>query len=420
MNKRFVLAAGLVLAVTRLEAASCVQDSVRDPNGNDYIRLLGTPGKQTAVVNIAAASTLVSLDCNGDGDFADPGEINGVDLGPVRGVDLQLGGSDTITVNLASNLTAADSRTIKVLLGPGTNVLNLGSTGAYALDPNAFYTVEINGGAGIDKATLDFSQVNDAGSISVRADLGAGSDGMVVKAPLVNFQAFFAVDVALGLGNNSFTFTDGRCQSQSTERVDVQGDAGADNVTFNFGQLSDALKLLRVDLGAGNDTFTANFDLASFSLFGNQPLHLTVNGGAGNDTIRVGRNGTIGPAFAGNVVELDLDGGPGNDTINVDFGGGGFDFAGVGGERLRIDGGNGLDTISATLDSTTNSTASHDVSISGGPLADKISFTQNTSGSGTHRWFGGAALIDGSFGAPDTCTLAGNVAANAHKRNCEL
>jgi hypothetical protein len=421
MNKRFWLAAGLVFAVTRLEAATCGAFVYNDQqNNNLYLRVTGTAGKQTVVIDITATTTTLSLDCNGDGDFVDAGEINAVDQGTVQGLDLQVGGSDVISVNLTGSLTSLDPKIVKVLLGGGTNVLNMGS-GPVSLGLNARYLVDIVGGVGIDKPTLDFSSMTgDSGALQIRADLGAGNDTMVVKAPGLGGGGFLSVDAALGLGTNSFTYTDGFGATDSTARIDVQGDAGVDMVTMNFAHASDARLLLTADLGAGNDKFFGNFDLANTSVPVNQPLHLTVNGGLGNDTITVGRNGTTGPAVAGNMVELDLNGGAGNDIITVDFGGGGFQFSALGGERLRIDGGNGVDLINVILDSITATAARHDISISGGALADRINFTQNTSGAGTHSWFGGAALIDGSFGSTDTCTVAGSAAANAHKRNCEL
>jgi hypothetical protein len=418
MNTRLGLAAALVFAVTPLEAATCSSIMYSDREGATFLRVTGTAAKQTVVIDIAATTTILSLDCNGDGDFLDAGEINAVDQGLVQGLDLQLGGADVISVNLAGNLTSSDSKIVKVLFGGGTNVLNMGS-GNFQLFNNSRYLIDIVGGNGLDKPTLDFSSLNaNSGALQVQADLGAGNDIMVVKAPPLGSGGFVSVDAALGLGTNAFTYTNAVGVSDSTQRIDVQGDAGIDTVTMNFAHASDSRQLLSVDLGAGNDKFLGNFDLANTFVPTNQPFHLTVNGGPGNDVVTVGRNGTTGPAVAGDMVELDLNGGAGNDTISVDFGGGGFAFSSLGGERLRIDGGSGFDLINVTLDSTTPTTARHDISISGGAMADTINFTQNTSGGGNHSWFGGAALVDGSFGA-DTCTVAGSAAANSHKRNCE-
>jgi len=419
MIKRVALAAGVVLAVSRLEAATCYS-FVGGSQTSRSLYVIGNSGKQNVVVDLAAATTVLHLDCNGDGDFTDAGDVDGVDQGKMDGLELQLAGADVIRVNLAGSLTAADSKTIKVRLGPGNNVFDVIGTGAFDVGANARVQVDVAGGPGVDKPTLDFSQLNVLGAILLRAELAGGSDVMVVKSPSLASGGLFSVDAILGPGANSFTYADGPRAPDSTERVDVQGDTGPDTVRLGYAHRSEGRRTFTVDLGAGNDTLAADFDLTGFSLGPRQPLHLTVNGGPGNDTLSVGRNGTAGPAQAENAVELDLNGGPGNDTINVDFAGGGFDFENGGGERLRIDGGNGADTINVALDSTTGTTAIHDVSISGGALADKISFTQNTGGAGAHSWLGGAALVDGSFGAPDSCTVSGNAAANARKRNCEL
>src|SRR5262249_59989860 len=94
----------------------------------------------------------------GDGDFSDPGELDAEDQGGVDGLDLQLGGADTLTVNLAGSLLAGQSKSLKVLLGPGTNLLNVGSTAAFTLNADARFLIDIVGGPGTDKVTLDFSQ----------------------------------------------------------------------------------------------------------------------------------------------------------------------------------------------------------------------------------------------------------------------
>jgi hypothetical protein len=82
---------------------------------------------------------------------------------------------------------------------------------------------------------------------------------------------------------------------------------------------------LQVNMGAGNDTFTASNDLAGL-------ISLTVDGGAGNDTIN-GGNGADS-----------LIGGDGNDFID---GNGGFDTAslGAGDDVFRWDPGDGSDRV---------------------------------------------------------------------------
>ena len=82
---------------------------------------------------------------------------------------------------------------------------------------------------------------------------------------------------------------------------------------------------LTVNMGAGNDSFSASGDLASL-------IHLTVDGGAGNDAI----NGSNGADT--------LSGGDGNDVID---GNGGVDtaFLGAGDDVFRWDPGDGSDTV---------------------------------------------------------------------------
>src|SRR5262249_12716454 len=218
----------------------------------------------------------------GDGDFSDPGELDAEDQGGVDGLDLQLGGADTLTVNLAGSLLAGQSKSLKVLLGPGTNLLNVGSTAAFTLNADARFLIDIVGGPGTDKVTLDFSQWTVAGgSLSVRGDLGPRSDVAVIRAPAVQPPGGFNGHLALGPGSNVLSYSDGVTGPDADVRLDVQGDTGIDNVTLSLGHPSWGRTYYAFDLGAGNDIFRANFDLAAFSLPGSQPFQLSVSGGPG-------------------------------------------------------------------------------------------------------------------------------------------
>src|SRR5262249_42018479 len=204
------------------------------------------------------------------------------------------------------NLTGGASKLLRVVLGPGTNVLNVGSTGAFNVGAGSRLLVDVVGGPGVDKPTVDLSSLQVDGGISLRADLAAGNDVMGIKAPLVNVGGVVSVDVALGPGANALAYTDASVSDGGIEHVDIQGDAGSDFVAFNFGHVHGGRAIYTVDLGPGNDVFNANFDLGNFVVFLAQAFRLTVNGGAGSDTITVGRNGTTGPAPVGNTFELDI------------------------------------------------------------------------------------------------------------------
>src|SRR5262249_13666383 len=150
-NPLLPTAVGLLLAAARLQAGGCGVDSYGDLQTNYILKLVGSAARQTVRVDLAAGTTLLSLDCNGDGDYSDPGELDAEDEGRVDGLDLQLGGADALTVNLAGSLLAGQSKSLKVLLGPGTNLLNVGSTAAFTLNADARFLIDIVGGPGTDK-----------------------------------------------------------------------------------------------------------------------------------------------------------------------------------------------------------------------------------------------------------------------------
>src|SRR5262249_3468671 len=212
--RRFVqLSSGLALLLaTRPAAAACPVVDDYDSKGHRFLQVVGTAGKQTAIVTLGASTTVLSLDCNGDGDFTDAGlgDLNAAAEGSVDGLELQLGGADTITVNLSGDFSQV-AKALRFTLGPGTNVVNVGSSGPLTFSDEVRLQVDILGGAGVDKPSLDFSNIilNDS-AIIVRADLGGGNDVASLSAPLQNSgTAAFSVDLALGLGANSFVYNDG-------------------------------------------------------------------------------------------------------------------------------------------------------------------------------------------------------------------
>src|SRR5262249_22595348 len=120
----------LAASAAPLQAATCQASIEYDSGSHRGLRVTGTTGKQNVLINLSATTTVLSLDCNGDSDTDDAGEIDAVDQGQVDWLELQLGGADTITVNLAGNLTGGASQLLRVVLGPGTNVLHVASTAA--------------------------------------------------------------------------------------------------------------------------------------------------------------------------------------------------------------------------------------------------------------------------------------------------
>src|SRR5262249_42609542 len=134
-----------------------------------------------------------------------------------------------------------------------------------------------------------------ASTVSVRCDLGLGNDLGKVLFEELDFAASADVAVDLGAGNNSL-LVDLQAVGPLTRAfldVDVVGGAQKDDVTLTLhdrvgGGFFGASRLdVNVELGAGNDQFTANLDAvqAGFSVGALAEVRLNVKGGAGADTL---------------------------------------------------------------------------------------------------------------------------------------
>jgi hypothetical protein len=153
----------------------------------------------------------------------------------------------------------------------------------------------------------------------------------------------------------------------------VIGNAGNDTVTYNLTGDLIAARTVIAQLGAGNDTFTANlphniqttklFDLEADGNGGDNTLAVNqigtvsggtffpyLNGGGKNDTISYNFQGDIG---AGAVVGPVLLGGSGNNTINLTYAG---DDLGQLFYNSTINGGAGNNNINAQVHLGPNST----------------------------------------------------------------
>jgi hypothetical protein len=423
---RYRLFTSVVAALTWLVAprAECVPCAGLGEDGT--LLLVGTPTRQRIELTWTPVRSVVSADCNGDGDYLDAaaGDLNAMTLdGVVKAVDARLGGGgDSITILLSDDTTPGDFSNLTltaVLGGGGANTLQVVANATTTIVPGSRWTFDVRGGVGPDQAAIGLSKVVfDASSFALKADMGLGNDTLVVDVPGGRNAAGLALDASLGPGTNVLRVAEGADLTNGASlRIDVAGDAGPDAVTFDWSGLLAGRATAWVDLGAGNDKFVSNFDLDSFEVTpSNGELHLTAAGGLGNDVITVGRNGTshAGGALDGGILDLGLSGGPGNDAITVDFGDAGILFTGIGLERLRVDGGTGSDTIGVTLAAATS--GRHDIAITGGAQADTVRYSQTLAGT-TDVWVGPAALVDGGSGTPDVCVVTSN--GPVRRRNCE-
>jgi Ca2+-binding RTX toxin-like protein len=292
-------------------------DGMFGEDGND--RLIWNPGDgsdlfeggtgiDTAEVNGGNGSETFTVAANaGRVDFerVTPGPFS-IDIGTTEKLVVNLAGGDD---NFSASGDLASLISITVDGGTGNDTIH-GSNGADTLlggaDDDSLFGGDGNdtltGGAGTDHF------FGEAGNDTMIWNPGDGTDV---------FEGGDGFDTAIvngGAADEVFTAT------ANGNRVDFErvspGPFGIDIGTT---------EKLEVNLGAGNDSFTASGNLASL-------ISVKVDGGAGNDTI----NG-------GNGADTLL-GGDGNDFID---GNGGADtaFLGAGDDVFRWDQGDGSDTV---------------------------------------------------------------------------
>jgi Ca2+-binding RTX toxin-like protein len=275
-------------------------------DGSDVFE--GGDGTDTAEVNGGNGSETFTVAANGDRvDFerVTPGPFS-IDIGTTENLVVNLNGGDDI-FSASGDLASLISITVDG--GTGNDTIH-GSNGGDRLlggtgDDQLF------GGAGDD--TLIGGQGTDhmfgeAGNDTMIWNPGDGTDVL---------EGGDGVDTALvngGAGDEVFTAT------ANGNRVDFERVSPAP-----FGMDIGTTEQLVVNMGGGNDTFSASGNLASL-------IAVTVDGGDGNDTINGGN---------GNDTLL---GGDGNDFID---GNGGSDtaFLGAGDDVFKWDPGDGSDKV---------------------------------------------------------------------------
>jgi hypothetical protein len=384
------------------------------------MRILGNAGKQILVLVAEATQTTVSLDCNGNGTFTDPEDINArVFPGAIQTYDIQLLGTDDITVNIPTNWSGVSKDFQIVLLGAPNSVTVTTAPGV-ALQNNSSFLMNISGYIGNDKVNVTAPTVDNS-SFIVRSELSAGDDQEIVTLGNVLNHGVVDIDAVLDIGTNAFSLVQpaGTSVNGGTVMVRVEGDVGTDRVfTSLAGNVGPGRLELNADLGPGNDVYTGTVDLANFKIGTGGVVRLNVDGGDGSDQLKVTRNGTTGAGAATNLGLFDvrLNGGPGNDLIQVDLAGGGFKMDG-GTLAVRANGGAANDTVTVLLDADPTSTnPNFDVVVWGGNQNDIVRVVVN--GPATPANYGpvGAVLVDGGFGL-DTCSVSGTGVIK--QRSCE-
>ncbi|HWE37421.1 MAG TPA: hypothetical protein VG406_12705 [Isosphaeraceae bacterium] len=263
------------------------------------------------------------------------------------------------------------SRRRRVASGPGLEALEGRRLLAANASQVAFREVTSNGAT-----ALVITGTNRADVIAI-ADDGTAAAGNVT--------------VALGDGT---TYTSRAAISE----VEVLGKGGDDQVSYRLTGDLNSYRAVLVDLGAGNDQFSANLGGAVANTDG---LDLQVRGDSGNDNLAVNQSGatTAGTAFvylegdggndtityhgngavaSGAALVPGLSGGSGNDTITSDYSGqvdGNYIY------NLASDGGAGNDVIADSIALAAGSTgtvgaaAGTPAAVLGGPGNDQVRFS---------------------------------------------
>jgi hypothetical protein len=381
-----------------------------DSDGSaDDLRIVGgNEGTKIKITDegVGQGSMLLDLDINGDGDFADVGDLQGSLLEVVDDtsvIELQLGGgNDEVSYALSGALTTSQRR-LSVDLGKGNDEFSLLAFQQFVA---AGSQVEINllAGAGNDQAEFVVPAALDS-SLLIEANMGAGNDNVLLSAPSqfparVDLHATFEMNIELGSGRNTvrglLSMNVGGI-TQGDASINIVGGSGIDDVDLVTSTIvGNGLRStfnLNAELGSGNDFFN-NF-ISHLDVHGASEHSVRASGGSGNDVLNI-QSGFSEPAQVHGVAKIDFIGGAGNDQLRCDF-----DDAGqlllLGQLRVKMDGQDGTDQVDAHLAVTAASTGNYSLVALGGGGKDKLVLGLQTNGAALTYGLDGTLVIDGGL-----------------------
>jgi hypothetical protein len=394
-----------------------------DGNGSADMRVRGDKQSQRVVIIDNDTATIVSLDCNGDGDFTDAGELNAQTFGEFEIIDVSLSaGNDTLSYTIGSNLNGA-VRKLLFSLGTGTNTLSVGN-GASTIGANSSIDLEIRGSKDADTMTLAFGGIIDGSTFIIDADLGATIDTAVLNyGAHVSNGSVFESRVHMGPGNDILTMNlTGAIDSGSVLRLHEASGASepeGDRIAATFAStVTDAQLFATFGLSSGVGQFAGSL-ADGFGVLGTGQAFLTVAGGGGVDTITLDQTGTSTLKVDG-LLSLDIRGGSGVDAVSVGLNGAGLLEVGASGAlRARVDGREGDDTVTLAVATSAASLGTYDVQVRGDVGNDKLNldFVNGGGNAVTNFWPMGFVLMDGGYGT-NACTISSGTTALTHKRGC--
>jgi len=411
-------AAALVLAAPRLGlAASCtVTSGDLDANGTPDLKITGSSGLQTLVLDDDAAGIIVSLDCNHDGDFLDTalGDVNATAYPGVETMVVQMGGLDTITYNQQAPFSGV-VRNLQITLGPNANFVTV--TGNDTISANSSLVVDLFGGPNLDTVTVDFAAATlNNSALVVYAELGTGSDVFTVHEPQAT-NSKVDVEASLGLGDNRVLVDSAGSVSNSDLRFYLEG---GDNTLYthdyvNTSFASSLTNSSRVQIFAslrdGEDLFNAAFPTGFAALTGSE-ARLRASGHTGNDFLSVSDGVQVGAATVNGLLEAVLRGGPGNDALDVNWNG----LTGSGTLRTREHGGVFVDKVFLSVLTGSSSSNNLDLLVQGGRANDTVFSAVFDPGGSASYSPAGSTILDGGL-ENDICILFGD--GTNESVNCE-
>lgn len=355
-----------------------------DGNHTPDLQIIGDKLNQklTIIDDPDANRFTISLDCNGNNLFTDPGDLNGVvfasafqiidvrlgggddrfeyhsispynaPLGSDRDLRVDLGsGNDLATVTMDGDVTAGSDVEMKLTLGPGANTLNATLNGSPEVaDPQRLDVVSDGGRlamniqGGDDAKGADLVSVNLNGRVldgvlDVSAALLAGNDQFIETTDLKHFDEpqLIVTDLAGAAGFGHATFDNGELHvgvvaapnTTYTVKVDTVeiGDFSTDGTGSGFTDVTKPKQapqpgsIVSIVDQAGNVVLTGTAAALPGGVLG-----FSVDGGAGNDILTATRGDTRNttPPEPLRVVDgtlaFDFRGGAGNDLMTIDYG----------------------------------------------------------------------------------------------------
>ncbi len=349
-----------------------------DGSGRDDLRIVGDGRPQTIRILDGQGTYQVQIDCDDDGTFTGPGDVDtGVVAGDIETYDVEGGGQDTITFGrLPSTTWSGASKDLLLTLGPAGTRGNTVTVGLQSLPAEmtsaSSLVVDLLGSTGRDSISVNAGTMTDS-QVVIRGDLASGDDTLSVSASGAT-RSVLSVDVDLGPGNNSATFRVPPIMDDATATYDVAGGKltnQSDTVAWlSQGSMVNGSRVaMTVNLQGGADVFEGLLGAPSIDV--RSAIDLRVRGGTGDDVLTLGAPPSLRTTAANaGTIGLAFSGGPGNDRLTIELDSG---ISGTGLTRLALDGGDGDDLAiaAATLDASAG-TPLLEATLRGGPGADVV------------------------------------------------